>query len=125
MSWCLPEPRLAAPPLAALYEQRLALLGWVVVAAALTVALTSMARPIVQALQTCPATRGGSRLLGTGDPVRVLVGYFLFGTLQLLLALYRWCRRAGGRPRTTRGAWSWASARRSPAAGSWPNGRWR
>jgi ABC-2 type transport system permease protein len=75
-------------PLAAVYEQRLALLGWVVVAATLALALTSLARPIVQALQTSPATRGSSRLLAAGDPVRVLVGYFLFGTLQLLLALY-------------------------------------
>ena len=75
-------------PLAALYEQRLALLGWVVVAATLALTLTSLARPIVQALQTSPATRGSSRLLAAGDPVRVLVGYFLFGTLQLLLALY-------------------------------------
>jgi ABC-2 type transport system permease protein len=75
-------------PLAALYEQRLALLGWVVAAATLALALTSLARPIVQALQTSPATRGSSRLLAAGDPVRLLVGYFLFGTLQLLLALY-------------------------------------
>jgi ABC-2 type transport system permease protein len=75
-------------PLAALYEQRLALLGWVVVAATLVLTLTSLARPIVQALQTSPATRSSSRLLAAGDPVRVLVGYFLFGTLQLLLALY-------------------------------------
>jgi ABC-2 type transport system permease protein len=75
-------------PLAALYEQRLALLGWVVVAATLALTLTSLARPIVQALQTSPATRSSSRLLAAGDPVRALVGYFLFGTLQLLLALY-------------------------------------
>jgi ABC-2 type transport system permease protein len=75
-------------PLAALYEQRLALLGWVTVAATMALTLTTLARPIVQALQTSPATRGSTRLLATGDPVRVLVGYFLFGTLQLLLSLY-------------------------------------
>ena len=44
-------------PLAALYEQRLALVGWVVVAATLALALTTLARPIIQALQTSPATR--------------------------------------------------------------------
>jgi ABC-2 type transport system permease protein len=75
-------------PVAALYEQRLALLSWVAVAATLALALTALARPIVQALQTTPATRGSSRLLASGDPERVLVGYFLFGTLQLLIALY-------------------------------------
>ena len=75
-------------PLAALYEQRLTLLGWVTVTASLAMALTTMARPIVQALQTTPATRGSARLLDAGDPILVLVGYFLFGILQLLTALF-------------------------------------
>jgi ABC-2 type transport system permease protein len=77
-----------APVAAALYEQRLALLGWAAAAAALTGALTGMAGPIAEVLLTSPATRGGARLLGTGDPERALLGYFLFGTLQLVLALY-------------------------------------
>jgi ABC-2 type transport system permease protein len=47
-----------------------------------------MARPIVDLLLTSPATRGSARLLGSGDPYRPLLGYFLFGTLQLLIALY-------------------------------------
>jgi ABC-2 type transport system permease protein len=82
------NPMWRAGPLAALYQQRLTLLGWAGVAAVLALALTTLARPIVQALQTTPATRGSARLLAAGDPLRVLLGYFLFGTLQLVLALY-------------------------------------
>jgi ABC-2 type transport system permease protein len=83
-----PNPVWRMGPLAAMYEQRLALLGWVAVAGVLALALASLIRPIVQALQTTPATRGSSRLLAAGDPTLVLLGYFLFGTLQLLVALY-------------------------------------
>jgi ABC-2 type transport system permease protein len=83
-----PNPVWRMGPLAAVYEQRLALLGWVAVAGVLALALASLIRPIVQALQTTPATRGSSRLLAAGDPTLVLLGYFLFGTLQLLVALY-------------------------------------
>jgi ABC-2 type transport system permease protein len=82
------NPMWRAGPSAALYEQRLTLLGWASVAALLALALTTLARPIVQALQTTPATRGSARRLAAGDPLRVLLGYFLFGTLQLVLALY-------------------------------------
>ena len=40
------------------------------------------------AVPASPATRSSTRLLAAGDPVRVLVGYFQFGTLQLLLSLF-------------------------------------
>jgi hypothetical protein len=35
----------------------------------------NLIRPIAQALETSPATRGSSRLLAAGDPTLVLLGY--------------------------------------------------
>jgi ABC-2 type transport system permease protein len=75
-------------PAAALYEQRFVTLGCVVVAVALTWSLTVMAGPVASLLLESPATRSSERLLRTGDPTRVLLGYFLFGTLQLVIAGY-------------------------------------
>ncbi len=82
------NPLLRVPVLASVYEQRAAVLFWAAGTAVLAVFMVSFARPTVDILRTSPGMRSFLALLGQGNPYQAVIGWYWFGIVQLLLAVY-------------------------------------
>jgi len=95
------SPLLRVPVLPAVYQQRLELLGWAVATGLLAVMFVSLSKTIVSFLETTPALRPYLALAGGGHVEQAMIGFFWFGMLQLLLAIYavtqaaRWAAEDG------------------------------
>lgn len=82
-----PNPLLRVPVLESLYEQRIGLSFWVLGIALIGIFFVSLAKPLVDLLQTVPALRVYLALFGSAI-YPALIGGFWYGTLLLLLAFY-------------------------------------
>ena len=81
------NPLLRVPVLESLYEQRIGLAFWVLGIALIGIFFVSLAKPLVNLLQTVPALRVYLSLFGNAI-YPALIGGFWYGTLLLLLAFY-------------------------------------
>jgi ABC-2 type transport system permease protein len=70
------------------YEQRIALIAWLIGVAAMAVLFASIARPTVDLMRSTPGLQSYLALIGAGNPYQAMIGFFWFGTLQMLLAVY-------------------------------------
>jgi ABC-2 type transport system permease protein len=83
-----PNPVLRTPVLRDIYEQRIALTAWLIGVAAMAVLFASIARPTVDLMRSTPGLQAYLALIGGGNPYQAMIGFFWFGTLQMLLAVY-------------------------------------
>ena len=83
-----PNPLLRIPVLRDVYDQRIALTAWLIGVAAMAVLFASVARPTVDVMRSTPGLQAYLALMGGGNPYQAMIGFFWFGTLQLLLAVY-------------------------------------
>lgn len=82
------NPLVRLPVLRAVYEQRIALVAWLVGVALMAVLFASIARPTVDLMRSTPALQAYLALMGGSNPYQAMIGFFWFGTLELLLAVY-------------------------------------
>lgn len=83
-----PNPLLRLPVLRDVYEQRIALTAWLIGVAAMAVLFASIARPTVDLMRSTPGLQAYLALIGGGNLYQAIIGFFWFGTLQMLLAVY-------------------------------------
>jgi ABC-2 type transport system permease protein len=82
------NPLFRLPVLRAVYEQRIALIAWLIGVAAMAVLFASIARPTVDLMRSSPGLQSYLALIGASNPYQAMIGFFWFGTLQMLLAVY-------------------------------------
>jgi ABC-2 type transport system permease protein len=82
------NPLLRLPVVRDVYEQRIALTAWLIGVAAMAVLFASIARPTVDLMRSTPGLQAYLAVIGGGNPYQAMIGFFWFGTLQLLLAVY-------------------------------------
>jgi putative exporter of polyketide antibiotics len=82
------NPLLRVPVLSALYEQRLGLLAWLLVAVALAALLVSLAASGADLMRNTPAFQAYFRFAHTSDPSLLMLGLFWFGVAGFLMAAY-------------------------------------
>jgi ABC-2 type transport system permease protein len=82
------NPLLRVPVLSALYEQRLGLLAWLLVAVALAGLLASLAASAGDLMRGTPAFQAYFRFAHTTDPTLLTLGVFWFGVAGFLFAAY-------------------------------------
>jgi ABC-2 type transport system permease protein len=86
------------PMLSQLYQRRAFLAGWLVGMLALVVLFTQIAPSLVSSLQDIAALQTYLHAISQGSIERAVIGLFLLGTMQLVLALFavahvtRWAR---------------------------------
>ncbi|TMD45685.1 MAG: hypothetical protein E6I86_14555 [Chloroflexi bacterium] len=80
------NPLLRVPVLAAIYEQRVGLLTWMVSIALLALFMTSLAKSLADLVNNIPVFR--AYVGGQADLNRAVISAFWFGTLPLLLAVF-------------------------------------
>ncbi len=83
-----PNPLLRLPVVRDVYDQRIALTAWLIGVAAMAVLFASIARPTVDLMRSTPGLQAYLALIGGGNLYQAMIGFFWFGTLQLLLAVY-------------------------------------
>jgi ABC-2 type transport system permease protein len=83
-----PNALLRLPVLRDVYDQRIALTAWLLGVAAMAVLFASIARPTVDLMRSTPGLQAYLAVIGGGNPYQAMIGFFWFGTLQLLLAVY-------------------------------------
>jgi ABC-2 type transport system permease protein len=94
-------PFLRIPVLRSICEQRIGLTAWLVGVGLMAMLFTSIARPSVDVMLATPGLRSYLVLMGGGNPYQAMIGFFWFGTLELLLAVYaltqvsRWTTEEG------------------------------
>ncbi len=84
----VPNRVLTLPVLRDVYDQRIALAAWLIGVAAMAVLFASIARPTVDLMRSTPGLQAYLAVIGGGNPYQAMIGFFWFGTLQLLLAVY-------------------------------------
>lgn len=82
------NPLLRLPILAPLYGMRYALLAWSVGCALEAVFMASIGHSMVTLVQGGGAFAGYLRVAGHGDPYAAITGFFWYGTLEILLAVF-------------------------------------
>jgi ABC-2 type transport system permease protein len=82
------NPVFRVPVLSALYERRMAIVGWSLGTALMAVLMASIATQLTQLVTQPGAFHAYLTVAGHGDPLVALTGYFWFGIFELLLAIY-------------------------------------
>jgi ABC-2 type transport system permease protein len=83
-----PNPLLRVPVLAAVYQQRATLAAWSVGTAVLAVFMASIAPQMNQLVNGPGAFRAYLTVVGHGDPLVAITGYFWFGIFEALLSVF-------------------------------------
>lgn len=82
------NPLLRVPLLSGLYERRLALAAWSLGTALMAAFMASIAKQMGQLVTQPGAFHAYLTVAGHGDPLVAITGYFWFGILELLLAIF-------------------------------------
>ena len=82
------NPLLRVPVLSALYERRVALASWSLGTAVMAAFMASISKQMGQLVTQPGAFHAYLTVAGHGDPLVAITGYFWFGILEFLLAIY-------------------------------------